>query len=107
MTVEGHKISLPREQVTQGLALAALLVMAGLAIAGPSGLLSWSENAGLLKQRHAQIAALTIERDALKNRVELLDMDHADPDLVVEELRKNLNVVHPDEVVLILPKPAD
>ena len=94
MTVEGHKISLPKEQVTQGLALAALLVLAGLA---------WSENAQMLEQRHAQIAVLAKQRDALKNRVNLLDLDNADPDLVGEELRKNLNVVHPDEVVLIIP----
>ena len=103
MTVEGHKIALPKEQVTQGLALAALLVLAGLAIAGPSGLLAWSENAQMLEQRHAQIAVVGTQRDALKNRVNLLDLDNADPDLVGEELRKNLNVVHPDEVVLIIP----
>lgn len=107
MTIQGHKISLPKEQMTQGLALAALLVMTGLAIAGPSGLLSWSENAQLLEKRHAQIVYLTQQRDALKNRVDLLDMDDADPDLVGEELRKNLNVVHPDEVVLILPSETD
>ncbi|WP_245228510.1 septum formation initiator family protein [Pontixanthobacter sp. CEM42] len=104
MTVEGHKIALPKEQMTQGLALALLLLLMGLAIAGPSGLLAWGENSQLLDQRNAQIAALSEERDALKNRVDLLHPDHADPDLVGEELRRNLNVVHPDEVVMTLPK---
>ena len=104
MTVEGHKIALPREQMTQGLALALLLLLMGLAIAGPSGLLSWSENSQLLDQRHSQILALVEERDALKNRVDLLHPDHADPDLVGEQLRSDLNVIHPDEVVLVLPK---
>ncbi|MDN3645362.1 septum formation initiator family protein [Pontixanthobacter aestiaquae] len=107
MTVEGHKIALPKEQVTQGLALALLLLLMGLAIAGPSGLLAWGENSQLLEQRHAQIAALSEQRDALKNRVDLLHPDHADPDLVGEELRRNLNVVHPDEVVMTLPKSDD
>jgi cell division protein FtsB len=88
--------------VTQGAALALLLLLMGLAIAGPSGLLAWSENAQQLEQRHARIAKLTEERDALRNRVELLDPAHADPDLVGEELRENFNVVHPDEVVLML-----
>ena len=32
----------------------------------------------------------------------LLDPDHVDPDLSGELIRKNLNVVHPDEVVLEL-----
>ncbi len=107
MTTERHRIALPKEQVTQGLALAALLVLAGLAIAGPSGLLAWGENANLLKKRHAQVSALAEQRDTLKNRVDLLDPDNADADLVSEELRRNLNVVHPDEIVLTLPEPAE
>ena len=39
----------------------------------------------------------------LRQRVDALDPDNADPDMVVEMMRRNLNVVHPDEV--ILPKP--
>ena len=34
------------------------------------------------------------------NRVELLDPEHADPDMVGELLRQQMNVVHPDEVVV-------
>ncbi|WP_249171924.1 septum formation initiator family protein [Erythrobacter sp. JK5] len=85
----------------QGLALMALLILTGLAIAGPTGLLAWSENSQLLEQREAQIAALTDKRDALKNRVELLDPEAADPDLIGELLRHQ-NVVHPDELVVTL-----
>lgn len=102
MTREGHKISLPREQLSQGAALLALLLIGGLALAGPSGILAWNENLRLLEQREAQIAVLTEERDRLQNRVALLDPDHADPDLVVELLRSQLGVVHPDEVVITL-----
>lgn len=79
----------------------ALLILTGLAIAGPTGLLSWSENAQLLEQRQAQITMLTEKRDALKNRVELLDPEAADPDLIGELLRHQ-NVVHQDEVVITL-----
>ena len=42
------------------------------------------------------------ERDALKNRVELLDPKGADPDLIGELLRKKVNVVHPDEIIVPL-----
>ena len=104
MTIEGHKIALPKEQLTQGMALAALLLLMVLAIAGPSGLLAWSENSQLLQQRYEQIAVLAEERDALKNKVDLLNPTNADPDMVGEKLRQDLNVVHPDEVVMILPK---
>ena len=83
-------------------ALFALLLMGGIAIAGPAGLLAWSENLRLLDQRKAQLAELEKERAALENRVALLHQDRADPDMVGELLRSQLNVVHPDEVVIKL-----
>ena len=95
---------LPRDGLTQGFVLVALLVLAGMAIAGPAGLLAWGENARLLKQRKIELAQLAARRDELKNRVDLLDPRHADPDLVGELLRKNLNVAHPDEIVLARPQ---
>ena len=102
VTREGHTITSPRERLTQGIALFVLLVLGGLAIAGPSGLLAWGENLRLLDQRRAEIAQLTHHRDELKVQVNALDPNHADPDLVGELIRKNLNVVHPDEVVITL-----
>ncbi|WP_246448336.1 FtsB family cell division protein [Novosphingobium flavum] len=84
------------------MALGALLVMGGWAIAGPSGLLAWSENLRLLEQRQHEVQQLSAERDELRNRVALLDPRHADPDLAGELLRSNLNVVHPDEMVMLL-----
>ena len=89
-----------REARLQSVALGVLLVLGGLAIAGPSGLLAWSENLRLNDQRQIQLAELRAERDALKNRVALLDPDKADPDMVGELLRSQLNVVAPGEVVV-------
>ncbi len=89
-----------KRRTTQNAALAVLLVFGGLAIAGPSGLLAWSENLRLLDQREAQLEALQEEKAALENKVALLHPDHADPDMVGELLRSQLNVVHPDEVVI-------
>ncbi|MAM38906.1 MAG: septum formation initiator [Erythrobacter sp.] len=91
-----------RQKATQSAAFFVLLVIGGLAIAGPSGLLAWSENLRLLDQRKAQLAALEKDRAALENKVALLHPDHADPDMVGELLRSQLNVVHPDEVVIKL-----
>jgi cell division protein FtsB len=95
-------VTLRKGKLSQHGALAALLVMAGFAIAGPSGLLAWSENLRLLDQREAQLAKLEKDRKALANRVALLDQNHADPDMVGELLRSQLNVVRPDEVVVKL-----
>ena len=86
--------------MSKNAALAALLVLGGLALAGPSGILAWSENLRLLDQRQAQLAELQEDRAALENKVALLHPDHADPDMVGELLRSQLNVVHPDEVVV-------
>ena len=93
-----------RERRIQAIALVLLLLMGGLAIAGPSGLLAWSENLRLLDERQHQIVSLEQQRAELKNRVALLDPNRADPDLVGELLRGNLNFVHPDEVVITLER---
>ncbi len=95
-------LRLPEDQAKQGLALAVLLILTGLAIAGPTGLLAWNENAVLLDQREAEIAVLLKERSELRNRVELLDPSGADRDLSGELVRRHLGVMHPDEVVITL-----
>lgn len=86
----------------QGLALLALLLMAGFAILGPTGLLAWGDLDQALQDREAQIVALEQEQARLENRVAHLDPEGADPDLVGELLRERLNVVHPDEVILTI-----
>lgn len=96
------ELKLPKQSLSQGLALVSLLVLAGLALVGPSGLLSWSENRRLLDQRLLEIKTLSAQRDELRNRVALLNPRDTDPDLAGELLRKDLNVVHPDEVMLLL-----
>jgi len=88
--------------MTQGLALAALLLMGGVAIAGPSGVLAWSENQRLLELRKQQVASLEAEAERLRNRVELLDPNGVDPDLAGQLLRDRLNVASPDEMVILL-----
>jgi cell division protein FtsB len=84
------------------LALGALLLLAGFAVTGPTGLLAWSENADALEARQAEIASLTAKRDALRNRVMLLDPEAADPDLASELVRDQLGVMREDEVVITL-----
>lgn len=83
-------------------ALTVLLVLGGMALAGPYGILSWGEGKALLEKRQQQIAVLTAERDELKNRVALLDPNHVDPDMASELVRKDLNVARPDEYVIQL-----
>lgn len=94
-----------KEKLSRFAALGFLLVLAGLALAGPYGVLSWGENMALLEQRKQQVANLEAKRDELQNLVARLDPNQVDPDLATELVRRNLNVAHPDEYVLEL-KPA-
>lgn len=96
---------LAKESVTQGVALAFLLFLGAMAVAGPSGVLAWGESHRMLEQRQQEVEELKAERNELRNRVALLDPHRTDADLAGELLRANLNVVHPDEMVLLLPKP--
>lgn len=89
-------------RLKQTMALVALLLLAGFAVAGPTGVLAWSENVSALEARKADIARLTVKRDALRNRVMLLDPEAADPDLASELVREQLGVMREDEVVIML-----
>ncbi|MDT8279964.1 MAG: septum formation initiator family protein [Erythrobacter sp.] len=90
------------ERLKQAAALIALVLLAGFAVAGPTGLLAWSENVSAFDKREAQIADLTAQRDAMRNRVMLLDPEAADPDLASELVREQLGVMREDEVVITL-----
>ncbi len=92
-----------RERLARFGALGVLLTLGGLALVGPYGVLAWGENTALLKEREARIATLEEDRAELQNRVVRLDPNNADPDLVAELIRRNLNVTHPDEYVMELP----
>lgn len=91
-----------RDGLSQGAAIFCLLLLAAIALVGPSGILAWKENQELLEHREEQLAQLTGERDRLRNRVQLLNPNHADADLAGELLRRQLNVAHPDEMVMLL-----
>ena len=93
---------LAKERVTQGLALACLLAMGAWITIGPSGILAWSENSRLLADRQKQLQQIEAQRAVLKNRVALLDPAHVDPDLSGQLMRSDLNMVHPDEKILLL-----
>ena len=84
---------------------AMLTVMAffgAWAVLGPNGLLAYGEYKRQLVQRQQAYQALDKRRAVLRNRVALLDPDHANPDMVDEMARRKLNVVHPDEVIVPL-----
>ena len=88
--------------VGPALALLALLGIALYALLGPTGIIAWTDYRSALSERKVELVKLKKERDALRNRQLLLDRDNVDPDLAGELMRKELNVVAPDEVVVPL-----
>ena len=70
------------------------------AVFGANGLLAYGDYQRQLAKRERVYQALDARRAVLRNRVALLDPDHANPDMVDEMTRKQLNVVRPDEVVV-------
>lgn len=88
------------------MALLVLMLIGGLALIGPSGVLAWGEQASRLADHEKRIAELQEKRAELQNRVELLDPENVDPDFASELVRGNLNVAHPDEYVVEL-EPID
>ncbi|MDB5696367.1 MAG: septum formation initiator [Sphingomonas bacterium] len=85
-----------------GVGLVAIVFFGAYAVFGSNGILAFGDYQRQQVKRAADYAALDERRTVLKNRVALLDPDHANPDMVDEMTRKELNVVHPDEVVVPL-----
>jgi cell division protein FtsB len=86
-------------------ALIAIGFFAYNAVLGPNGIVAAKEVQHELATKQREYAVLDKKRAELKNRVDLLDPKHgADPDMVDELARKQLNVVRPDEVIIPLDK---
>jgi cell division protein FtsB len=88
---------------------AAVMIAIGFfaynAVLGPNGIVAAKEVRHDLEAKNQEFAALQKKRAEIKNRVDLLDPKRgADPDMVEELARKQLNVVRPDEVIVPLKK---
>lgn len=88
---------------------AAVLIAIGFfgynAVFGPTGIVAAREIKAELAQKNVEYAALARKRAELKNRVDLLDPKRgADPDMVDELVRRELNVARPDEVIVPLDR---
>jgi cell division protein FtsB len=97
-----HKSNSLRALVGPAFGLIALLGIATYALLGPTGIIAWTDYRAALSERKLELAKLEKERDALRNRQRLLQRDNVDPDLAGELIRRDLNVVAPDEMVIPL-----
>ena len=72
-------------------------------IEGDRGFLAWLRLTREIRAENSNLEAVRAQREALDLKVSNLKPDHLDPDLLDERVRATLNLVAPDETVLIKP----
>jgi cell division protein FtsB len=103
-TAQNSIVRTLRKAGLPALAITVMALFGYYAVMGPNGVLAYGEYKREMAARKAEYAKLDKQRAELRNRVGLLDPRHADPDMVDELVRKDLNVAHPDEVIIPLKK---
>ena len=72
-------------------------------VEGDRGLLAWLRLTREIRAENANLEAARTQREALDLRISNLKPDHLDPDLLDERVRATLNLVAPDEIVIMQP----
>jgi cell division protein FtsB len=97
-----------RRQITQSVGLlilpaiccAVTIYFGYVGIAGPRGLLAWSETEAQLAVSQRELSEIRAERIALERRIGLLDERALDPDLLEEVARSTLAQGRAGEVAI-------
>jgi cell division protein FtsB len=72
-------------------------------VEGDRGLHAWLRTTQELRLAKETLSVVTAERAALDHRVADMRPDHVDPDLLDSQVRRTLDVVAPDEIVIMQP----
>jgi cell division protein FtsB len=72
-------------------------------VEGDRGFIAWTRLTRQMRAEDARLDALRAKRAALKLKVSDLTPSHLDPDLLDERVRGTLNLVAPNERVIIKP----
>ena len=84
------------------IAVLLLLFFAGYVVLGSNGVLAWGDYTRQLHRSQAELKLVEAQRNELRNRVDLLNPRRVDPDLSDELIRRQLGVIHHDEVIVPL-----
>jgi cell division protein FtsB len=72
-------------------------------IEGDHGLLAWVRLTREIREENAKLEEVRAQRAALDLKVSNLRPEHIDPDLLDEQVRSTLNLVAPNEIVIMQP----
>jgi|SRR6516164_5965333 len=75
-------------------------------VEGDRGLLAWLSLTREIRLATANLEAVRAGRAAVDLKVSNLRPDHLDPDLLDERIRATLNLVSPDDIVIMQPSTA-
>src|SRR5277367_1962552 len=70
---------------------------------GDRGLRAWRDITQQLHAARETLATVEGEHDALAHKVAGLDPNHVDPDLLDQQIRATLELVAPNEIVVVQP----
>lgn len=102
MVLRGKSLTRPRLSWPPLLAGAGLALIVGWLLFGSTGLFAWSDYSRALSSRSSELQEMRTELAALENRQRLLNPQRVDPDLSEELIRRDLNMLHPDEIIVPL-----
>jgi cell division protein FtsB len=95
-------LQLAKTVAWRAVAVSLVCIMGGYALFGANGVLAWSDYSQRLDERQQKLVDLKKEEAALLNRVQLLNPNRANPDLVDELVRRDLGLAESDEVIIPL-----
>src|SRR3954452_13099994 len=75
-------------------------------VQGDRGLRAWVRLSQELRQAKEELAAASAKRTELQHRVAHMRANQVDPDLLDSQIRKTLDVLRPDEIVIPVPTDA-
>jgi cell division protein FtsB len=75
-------------------------------VEGERGFKAWLRLNRELRTATANLEAVRTQRAAMELKVSSLRPEHVDPDLLDERIRASLNLVSPDDVVIMQPTTA-
>jgi cell division protein FtsB len=76
-------------------------------IEGDRGLRAWRDINQQLRAANDQFATVEVERDALEHKVNGLNPNHVDPDLLDQQIRQQLDLFSPGDVILMQPSSSN
>lgn len=100
------KLSLKEMLVRSALPVGCTVVagyFAWHAVSGPTGFAAWRDYEAQRAVLEQSVRDSKEQKAALQQRLVLLDPRGVDPDLADELVRRNLDMVRPDEVIVPLP----